>query len=167
MPEWTQGVAATDDDPVRELDEPITPRVVLSSFAGGIVGLVAMAPVIAGIPIVLGVFQVGPLEAFARLVIADASATLGIAFFAVGGAFVLPLFFVVTASFLPPREPRWLRGVTISSLFWVSFVFVFWPGDSLVVNTTFVVVTLLAHWIYGGVLGLVMARLTGIPEHDV
>lgn len=167
MPEWTQGVAANEDARLDDVDEPITPRVVLSSFAGGILGLVAMAPVIAGIPMVLGVFQVDPLARFARLVIADAGATLGLAFFAVGGAFVLPLFFVVTASFLPPREPRWLRGVTIASLFWVSFVFVFWPAGTTTVNALFVVVTLVAHWVYGGVLGLVMQRLTGIPEHDV
>lgn len=163
----TQGAVATDDAVMREVEDPLTVRAVLSSFAAGIAGLIAMAPVIAGIPMVLGVFQVDPLARFARLVIADASATLGAAFFVVGGAFVLPLFFVVTASFLPPREPKFARGVTIALMFWVSFVFVFWPGATMVTNASFLAVTLVAHLIYGAVLGGVLNRLTGIPEHDV
>jgi hypothetical protein len=167
MSERTQGAVATDDSVMRDVEDPLTARAVLSSFAAGTAGLVAMAPIIAGIPMLLGVFQVDPLARFARLVIADASATLGIAFFAVGGAVVLPLFFVVTASFLPPREPKFVRGVTIAMMFWVSFVFVFWPGDTTVINAAFVVVTLVAHLIYGAVLGGVLDRLTGIPEHDV
>lgn len=159
---------ATAEEPVLgEYEEPLTPRAVLSSFAGGIAGLVVMAPVIAGIPMLLGVFQMEPLEQFANLVIADANSTLGIYFFLAGGAFVLPLFFLVTATFLPPREPRYARGATISTLFWASFVFIFWPGASTYVNAVFLVVTLVAHWLYGLVLGLVMQRLTGIPEHRV
>lgn len=159
--------AGVEDPVLGEHEEPLTPRAVLSSFAGGIAGLIVMAPVIAGIPILLGVFQMEPLEQFANLVIADANGTLGIAFFVAGGAFVLPLFFLVTATFLPPREPRYLRGATISTLFWASFVFIFWPGAGMYVNTTFLVVTLVSHWLYGLVLGSVMQRLTGIPEHQV
>lgn len=167
MADSAQGAAAVDDAALHDVEEPITARVVLSSFAGGILGLVAMAPVIAGIPMVLGIFEAEPLAEFARFIIAEAGATLGVAFFAVGGAFVLPLFFVVTASFLPPREPKWARGVTISVFFWTSFVFVFLPNGTFAVDAAFVVITLVAHCIYGGVLGAVMTRLTGIPEHDV
>lgn len=159
--------AAVEEQVVADHEEPLTPRAVLSSFAGGIAGLVVMAPVIAGIPILLGVFEMEPLEQFANLVIADANATLGMAFFVAGGAFVLPLFFLVTATFLPPREPRYLRGATISTLFWASFVFIFWPAGGMYVNAVFLVVTLVAHWLYGLVLGTVMQRLTGIPEHQV
>jgi hypothetical protein len=162
----TSGEPAVEEV-VSEHEDPLTLRAVASGIAGGIAGLVVMTPVIAGIPMLLDVFQMDPLERFATLVIADANATLGIAFFVAGGAFVLPLFFVVTATFLPPREPAYLRGATISTLFWASFVFIFWPAASAYVNAVFLVVTLVAHWMYGAVLGLVMARLTGIPEHRV
>jgi hypothetical protein len=167
MAERTQELDTTEETGFRELEEPITPRIVLSAMVGGIVGLAAMAPVIAGIPILLGVFEFEALAEFGNFVIAQSDATLGLAFFIGGGAIVLPLFFVVTASFLPPREPRYLRGATISSMFWVSFVFIFWPDAALFVNALFLVVTLVAHWIYGITLGLVMHRLTGIPEHEV
>ncbi|WP_232702562.1 DUF6789 family protein [Halobacterium wangiae] len=167
MPESTQAEAATDEPVLGENDEPLTLRVIGSAIVGGIAGLVVMAPIIAGIPLLLGVFEAEPLAAFANLVIRQADATVGLAFFVGGGAFVLPLFFVVTATFLPPREPAYLRGVTIALLFWVTFVFIFWPGANLVVNASFLVLTFAAHVVYGTVLGFVMMRLTGIPHHQV
>lgn len=167
MARGTQTDATVDEPVLGESESPLTARTVASGIAGGIAGLVVMAPVIAGIPILLGVFEMEPLARFSNLVIARADATLGLAFFVAGGAFMLPLFFVVTATFLPPREPEYLRGATIATMFWVSFVYIFWPGASAYVNATFLVVTLVAHWLYGTVLGLVMTRLTGIPEHRV
>lgn len=167
MTKNTQADSTASEPVFGETEEPLTLRAIASSIIGGIAGLVVMAPVIAGIPILLGVFQAEPLAEFSNLIIAEADATLGLAFFVAGGAFMLPLFFVVTATFLPPREPEYLRGATIATMFWVSFVFIFWPNASLYVNTVFLVVTLVAHWLYGAVLGLVMTRLTGIPEHHV
>jgi hypothetical protein len=148
-----------------EVDEPITARVVLAAFAGGLAGLVLMAPVVAGIPLLLGVFQVEPLLEVIPLV--DGGPLIGVLVFALGGVFVLPLFFIVTATFLPPREPRWARGITMSTLFWVTFLYLFWPGGSMFADGVFLVVTLLGHWVYGLALGVVTHTLTGIPEHDV
>ena len=167
MAKNTHADAAVDEPVFGEVEDPLTLRAIASSVAGGVAGLVVMAPVIAGIPILLGIFEMEPLAEFSTLIIAEADATLGLAFFLVGGAFVLPLFFVVTAPFLPPREPEYRRGVTISSMFWVSFAFLFWPDASAYVNAVFLVVTLVAHWLYGAVLGSVVSRLTGIPDHRV
>jgi hypothetical protein len=148
-----------------ETQQPITLAVVVAAFAGGTVGLVAMAPLVAGIPLALGIFDTAPLASLAALFGADA--LVGIAVFAAGGVLVLPLFFVVTATFLPPDQPRWARGVTMASLFWVTFLFLFWPGDGALTAVVFLVVTLLGHWVYGLALGVVTHSLTGIPEHDV
>lgn len=167
MVENTQAEAAPEEPVLGESEEPLTLRAIGSAIVGGIAGLVVMGPVIAGIPILLGVFQIEPLAQFSNLLIAQADATLGLAFFVAGGAFMLPLFFVVTATFLPPREPAYLRGATIAMMFWVSFVFIFWPGVSLYVDSVFLVTTFVAHLLYGTVLGLVMMRLTGIPQHQV
>ncbi|MFB6101004.1 MAG: DUF6789 family protein [Haloplanus sp.] len=167
MVERSRREAAVEEPTLGEAEDPLTLRAVASGFVGGVAGLVVMSPVIAGVPILLGIFELEPLARFADLVIAEANALLGIAFFVAGGAVVLPLFFVVTASFLPPREPKYLRGATISSFFWVSFVYIFWPAAGAFVNAVFVVVTLVSHWLYGAVLGAVMQRLTRIPEHNV
>lgn len=167
MVQPSRGDSAVEEPSLGAAEEPLTLRAVVSAFAGGTAGLVVMAPVVAGIPMLLGVFEVAPLARFADFVIAEADALLGLAFFAAGGVVVLPLFFVVTASFLPPREPKYLRGATISTFFWVSFVYIFWPGGGAFVNGVFVVVSLVSHWIYGAALGATMERLTGIPEHRV
>jgi hypothetical protein len=148
-----------------DVDEPITGRVVLAAFTGGLAGLVAMAPVVVGVPVLLGVFEVNPLLQAFPLV--DTTPLIGALIFAAGGVFVLPLFFVVTGTFLPPREPRWARGVTMSTLFWVTFLFLFWPGGGTLTDAVFLVVTLLGHWVYGLALGVVIHTLTGIPEHAV
>jgi len=148
-----------------EVDEPITSRVVLAAFAGGLAGLVAMAPVVVGVPLLFGVFEVDPLLEVVPLV--ETTPLIGVTIFSLGGVFVLPLFFVVTATFLPPREPRWARGVTMSTLFWVAFLYLFWPGGDTLTDAVFLVVTLFGHLLYGVVLGLVTHALTGIPEHDV
>lgn len=148
-----------------DVDEPITGRVVLAAFAGGLGGLVAMAPIVAGIPILLGVFEFDPLLQVVPLI--EGGPEVGLLVFGLGGVFVLPLFFVVTATFLPPREPRWARGVTMSALFWVTFLFLFWPGGGMLTDAVFLVVTLLGHGVYGLVLGVGTHTLTGIPEHDV
>lgn len=167
MADSSETPAAVEEPVLDRTEEPLTLRAVASAFVGGAAGIVVMAPVIAGIPILLGTFEMAPLERFADLVIAEADALLGAAFFVAGGVVVLPLFFLIWAPFLPPREPRYLRGATISTLFWVSFVYIFWPGAGVIVNALFVVITLVAHWLYGAVLGAVMQRLTGIPDHDV
>jgi hypothetical protein len=167
MPKRTSSQTALDEPVLGETEGPLTLRAIGSAVVGGVAGLVVMAPVIAGIPILLGVFEIEPLARFSNLLIAEADATLGLAFFVGGGAVMLPLFFVVTATFLPPREPAYLRGATIAMMFWVSFLFIFWPGVSPYVDTVFFVTTLAAHLLYGAVLGYVMMRLTGIPHHQV
>jgi hypothetical protein len=148
-----------------EADEPITARVVIAAFAGGLAGLLLMAPVVAGVPMLLGLFEPDPLLAVVPLV--DGGPVVGALVFSLGGVFVLPLFFVVTATFLPPREPRWARGVTMSTLFWITFLYLFWPGGGTLTDAVFLVVTLLGHWLYGLTLGVVTHTLTGIPEHDI
>lgn len=148
-----------------DVDEPITVRVVLAAFAGGFAGLVLMSPLVVGVPLLLGVFEIDPLVEVIPLL--DTGPLVGAVVFALGGVFVLPLFFIVTATFLPPREPRWARGVTMSTLFWVTFLFLFWPGGGTLTDAVFLVVTLLGHWVYGLALGVVTHTLTGIPEHNV
>jgi hypothetical protein len=159
--------AVEDPPPLGDVENPLTLSVIGNSFVGGVAGLIVMAPVVAGVPLLLGVFDLDALARFADLAIAQADALLGIVFFVVGGVLVLPLFFVVTATFLPPREPQFLRGSTISTFFWISFVYIFWPAPSVSVNATFLAVTLVSHWLYGAVLGAAMVRVTGIPEYNV
>lgn len=177
MAEQTDDVSALDTEAAEELgpmeealsdaERPITLRVISSGFLGGLAGLIAMVPVVAGLPILLGVFELDAPVGFARLIGAEPSATLGLAFFSLGAVIVLPLFFVVTGTYLPPVEPRYLRGVPMSLVFWPGFVIAFWPAGDALTNGSFVGISLLGHLVYGLVLGVVLHSLTGIPEHDI
>lgn len=146
----------------------ITPRVVLVAFVGGAVGLLAMTPVLVGLPAVLGLFQADPLVDVAelgRVLGLEPSPVLGLALFAVGGTIGLPLLFVVVGAFLPPRQPRYARGAVFATVMWTGFVLAYWPGERT--GVLFLGLSLAAHLIYGLVLGAVMERLAYVPEHTV
>lgn len=149
------------------VDNPITLRAVGSVFVAGLVGLIAMVPFIGGIPLWLGLFELRPVSGFVFIVGAGPNTVLPFVFFILGGVVVLPLFFMVTATYLPPVEPRYLRGLPISVMFWPGFVIIYFPFADAVTNGTFLLVTFVSHLVYGLVLGVVFHRLSGIPEHEV
>lgn len=156
----------TGQGPAARLD--VTPRVVLAAFAGGAAGLAAMAPVLLGLPALLGLFQEEPLVDVAelgRVVGVEPSLALGVVVFAAGGVVALPLLFVVAGAFLPPRSPRAARGAVFATVMWTGFVLAYWPGPQS--GVLFIALSLAAHWVYGYVLGSVMERLAHVPEHPV
>jgi hypothetical protein len=156
--------------PALEGDVPITVKVVLTATGSGIVGMVLMLPVLVGLPLLFDLFRTEPIAEFAPFIEflgVQPSLTLGVSLFVLGGATVLPLMFVVVGSFLPPERPRYLRGVVFGTIFWPGFVLAFWPGGNQLTIALFILVSLLAHWIYGGALGVILSRTTGIPQHEV
>ncbi|RLM59583.1 cytochrome C oxidase subunit I [Halobellus sp. Atlit-31R] len=159
-----------DGDGIESFEIAITARVVLGAMAGGLFGTAAMAPILVGVPELLGLFRTGPVTQFAELATffgLDPTIYLGVALFVFGGAIVLPLTFLVVGAFLPPESPRYLRGATFATAFWFGFVPAFWPDAGLLTSAAFLVFSLLGHWIYGLSLGYVLSRVVGIPQHSV
>lgn len=157
-------------DDVNELGLPISIRVVSMAMVGGLLGTILMLPVLVGVPQALGLFLTEPITRFAGFAAffgIEPTAMLGMIVFGVGGTFVLPLIFLVVGSFLPPREPRYLRGVTFATFFWTGFAPAFWPGTGALAVGIFLIVSLVGHWVYGATLGYVLDRTTGIPQHEV
>ena len=164
--------ANTELPPVTEtVDEvPITTRPVLAAMGGGLVGTVLMLPILVGVPRLLDLFETEPLTRFAgvgQFFGIEPTATLGIVLFGVGGAVVLPMVFLVVGAFLPPETPRYLRGVTFATVMWVGFAPAFWPRAGALTVATFLVVSLVGHWVYGATLGVILHLTTGIPQHEV
>jgi MFS family permease len=148
----------------------ITRNVIAMAMVGGLAGTVVMLPVMVLVPELLGVFQTEPLTdfvGFAAVFGIQPTLTLGAVLFGIGGMVALPLVFLSFGAFLPPVEPRHLRGVTFGTIFWIGFVIAFWPDGGIVTTASFVVFSLLGHWLYGFTLGLTLDRTTGIPEHEV
>lgn len=161
---------STRIEPALEGEVPITVKVVLTAMGGGFVGMVLMLPVLVGLPLVFDLFRTEPIANFAPFITyfgIEPSLALGVGLFVIGGTTILPLVFVVVGSFLPPEQPRYARGVTFATIFWLGFVLAFWPGGDGLTVSLFVVVSLLAHWVYGAALGSVLSRTTGIPQHEV
>lgn len=149
---------------------PITVRILVTAMGGGLVGMVLMLPVLVGVPVALNLFETGPIVNFASIAGffgIEPTVTLGIFLFGLGGTLVLPLQFLVVGAFLPPETPRYVRGATFATIYWVGFAFAFWPGEGALTVGLFLVVSLVAHWIYGVTLGLLLDRWTGIPQHRV
>lgn len=156
--------------PTTEDERPIGARHVLAAMGGGLLGTILMLPIAVGIPGILGVFTTDPLLEFAETGVffgLTPSVALGAALFAVGGAVALPIVFLVAGAFLPPEGPRWLRGVSFATITWVGFTPAFWPGGDALTVATFLVASLVGHWVYGATLAGVLDRTTGIPQHRV
>lgn len=161
----TVGETAVDGSEI-----PITVRLIAGSMVGGLAGMLLMLPVLVGVPVVFDLFRTEPIVEFAQIgsyLGLEATLTLGIALFVLGGASILPLQFLVVGAFLPPDEPRYLRGATFSTIYWSGFVFAFWPGGTALTIALFLVVSLVAHWIYGTTLGYTLDRFAEIPQHRV
>lgn len=164
------GTSVETEETAVPAEIPITLRIMFSAAIGGFVGTVAMIPVLIGAPILLGVFQTEPILDFAEMGMVfgiESTLLIGIALFFAAGTIVLPLLFVVTGGFLPPRSPGYLRGVTFASMMWAGFLIAFWPDGGARTTGLFLGVSLLGHWIYGMTLAGTVERYATIPEHDV
>lgn len=162
--------SAVDGNVAESVSVPITVRVILGAMTGGLAGTIAMLPVLVGVPELLGLFRAEPVvrfAGFAEFFGLEPTVALGIALFAFGGTVVLPLTFIVVGAFLPPESPRFLRGASFATTFWVGFVPAFWPDGGLVTILGFLFFSLISHWIYGLTLGYVLTRITHLPQHEV
>jgi len=168
--ETSEPPAAVDEELVESFEIPITGRVVFAAMGGGLLGTVAMLPVIVGIPGLLGLFRIEPVTrfaGFAEFFGLEPTVAFGVVLFLFGGTFVLPLTFLVVGAFLPPKSPRYFRGMTFATAFWAGFVPGFWPAAGLATTAAFLVFSLAGHLVYGLTLGYVLTSTTGIPQHDV
>lgn len=148
----------------------ITLRVLGVAMGGGLAGMLLMLPLLAGVPILFDLFRTESILDFAQFGVyfgLEPTLTTGVVLFVLGGTTVLPLLFLIAAAFLPPEEPRYLRGATYATIFWIGFLIAFWPGGGVLTVGLFVVISLVSHWIYGATLGYVLHMTVGIPQHDV
>ena len=149
---------------------PITVKVLGFAMGGGLLGMLVMLPLLVGLPAAVGLFSTDPVVEFVPLtglLGIEPTLPLGLALFVAGGTVLLPMVFLVVGAYLPPEEPRALRGATFATIFWTGFVPAFWPEGGALVVAAFLVVSLVSHWVYGVVLAGVLDRTIGIPQHRV
>jgi hypothetical protein len=133
-------------------------RTYAGGIAGGLVGASVMVLVFFAIDAVTGE-PLGVFRALAALVGADGRPLVGFLFFIGAGALVWPLLFVTAGRYLPgPTEA--LRGIVFALVLWVGFLLAF-AGPFLADPLPFVAFTLLAHAVYGYLLGFVKEGIAG------
>ncbi|MHB9287749.1 DUF6789 family protein [Halobacteriales archaeon Cl-PHB] len=133
--------------------------------AGGLVGTAMMTVVL----LVAETFG-----AFSRQSFADLTAliglegyvpavTFGYLLFLLGGMFPWPLLFASLAEYLPgERMP--VQGIFFGTALWTGFALAFFDGFTGVGLLLYVVLTLIAHWVYGVSLGFVFEYLSTRPD---
>jgi len=132
----------------------------------GLVGLIAMQPIF-GVATIIGVLDPVAFAGFANIVGYGLNFWGGVAIFVAGGMTVLPLLFITLGNYLPPTGSVPLRGVTYGTIVWTGFVIAFYTDQSGAALVIYLIMTLINHWVYGAVLGLVYTRYASIAVYEV
>ncbi|MFB6150450.1 MAG: DUF6789 family protein [Haloarculaceae archaeon] len=133
--------------------------------AGGLVGTVAMTVVLL-IGQEFGVFERGSFATVTRMVGLEGvvpEITAGYVIFVAAGMVPWPLLFASLKGYLPgERDP--VAGLFFGTALWTGFVFAFYEGFAGPALVGYLVVTLVAHWVYGASLGFVFEYLATRPD---
>lgn len=133
--------------------------------AGGLVGTALMMVVL---------LFAESLGAFSRSSFADLTelvgltgyvpeVTFGFLLFLLGGMVPWPLLFASLREYLPGDS--WpVNGLFFATALWTGFVGAFYPGVGGLTLALYLVLTLVAHWVYGVSLGLVFNYLCDRPD---
>jgi hypothetical protein len=140
-------------------------RELATAMGAGFVGTLAMSPLLA-VAWLLGVVSPSAFEALAALTGLGASLPLGVFIFVGGGTTTLPLLFVALAMFMPGRTTT-EKGIAFAVVVWTGWSIAFFTGQTGLALLGFLVVGLLSHVVYGGVLGALYGRFASFPEYDV
>jgi hypothetical protein len=133
--------------------------------AGGLVGT-AMMTVVLLVAEQFGAFSRESFAALTRLIGLGGyvpEVTFGYLLFLAGGMVPWPLLFASLTAYLP-GETRAVSGLFFGTALWTGFAMAFWSGFTGVTLVVYLVLTLVAHWVYGACLGFVFDYLSERPD---
>ncbi len=141
-------------------------REIAIASLSGLAGIIAMQPLF-GLATLLGVLDPVAFSGLASIVGYGLNFWGGVAIFVAGGMTTLPLLFITLGNYLPPAKSIELRGVTYGTIVWSGFAIAFYTGQTGVALAGYLIFTLVNHWIYGYVLGMVYTRYASIAVYEV
>jgi hypothetical protein len=136
--------------------------------AGGLVGT-AMSTVVLLIAQSLGAFSVADFAILTELVGLEGylpPVLFGYVMFLGGGMFPWPLLFASLKNYLPGQSSP-ISGAFFGAAMWTGFVLAFYTGQSGLTLALYVVLTFVAHVVYGFGLGAVFDYLATRPDSIV
>ena len=128
----------------------------LGGVAGGLAGTAAMTVLLFVADVASG-FEIRSFETIAALVGIPGNLLFGYLLFAAAGVIAWPLLFVSLVQYLPGGRDE-IRGAVFATVLWISFAMAFGSGLGGVSLALYLVFTLVAHWVYGLILGGVYGR---------
>lgn len=135
-----------------------------AAFAG-FAGLIAMTPVLL-VAWLLGGLELSSFTALSEIVALGENSVVGVVLFVAGGVVTFPLLFVSLAVFLPGANLA-QKGTSFGVIVWTGFLIAFYSAQTGATFAAYLVLTLLAHAVYGGVLGAVYGRFANVPVYQV
>lgn len=111
-------------------------------------------------------FEIRPFEEIAVLVGTPDDVFLGFLVFVAAGTVAWPLLFVALCEFLPGGTDA-TKGAVFASVLWISFALAFSTELGGLALVVYLVLTWLAHVVYGLTLGTVYGRLADRDTHLV
>ena len=134
----------------------------LGVIAGG-AGILAMSPILA-VAVVFGVLDTASFSELAHLGLGRSdNVVLGYLIFAGGGMTTWPLLYAVLNNYLP-GQLMVQSGVTFATIAWTGFLVAFYTGQSDLALVLYLLLTLVAHWVYGAVLGATFGLFSNRTE---
>lgn len=149
----------------REDESGFGVREISVGMSGGLVGMVGLLPLL-GVAWFLGAIEPEAFASLATIVGLGPSFLIGSVIFIGGGIVTLPILFVSLAMFMPGRSVM-EKGAIFGGIVWTGFIVAFFTGQTGLTLALYLVVTLVAHVAYGGILGTVYGRFAEIPEYQV
>ncbi|XVH31759.1 DUF6789 family protein [Haloferacaceae archaeon DSL9] len=132
----------------------------------GLAGMLAMMPIF-WVAYIVGAIELSAFAGLATIVNLGPSFPIGLFIFIGGGMTTLPLLFITLGNYLPPAESIPLRGVTFATIMWAGFSVAFYTAQTGATFAIYLALTLIAHWVYGYVLGYVYSSRANIAVYEV
>ncbi|MCL9817896.1 DUF6789 family protein [Natronocalculus amylovorans] len=154
--------------PSREIEETssVTLRDIIVAGIAGLIGMLAMMPLF-GVGYLFGVIQLEAFAGLATIVGLGPSFPIGLVIFIGGGTTTLPLLFITLGNYLPPGKSIALRGMTFATIMWCGFLIAFYTGQAGLTLVAYLGLTLVAHWVYGFILGSLTNKYASIAVYDL
>ena len=119
--------------------------------AAGSAAMVAMTGVLLG-GVAVGALDPAPIAGLAAIVGFGENRLAGYVLLSAAGVVLWPSLFVAIGERVPGRSAS-VRGLSFGTVMWSGFVLAFRTGQTGSTLALYAVLTLLAHWAYGFVLG--------------
>lgn len=138
-------------------------------FKDGVIGAVAgaagtvMLSAVLFVALNLGAFDSASFGGLAELVGLGADPLVGYVIFFGGGMTTWPLLYAVLNNYLP-GQLMVQSGVTFATIAWTGFLVAFYTGQSDLALVLYLLLTLVAHWVYGAVLGATFGLFSNRTE---